>query len=460
MLLVTIDTLRADRLGCYGFGLAHTPAIDRLAARRACAAPTPRAPRPITLPAHSSIMTGLYPPAHGVRDNGNYALGPDAVTLAERLRAAGYRTGAFVSAAVLARRYGLDQGFDIYDDDLWAEDEPELFMIRDRPAARTADARARLARRLAGATTPDQPFFLWVHFFDPHQPYDVALARPGRAGADAYDAEIAEADRGVGRVIDWLRASTARSTTRSSCSPPTTARASASTASRRTASSSTTRPIHVPLVWRLPARAAAGDDVRRRRCGTSTSCRRCSRCLGAAAAATARRESISLPALAGARRRRPTCRSTPRRGSPRRASAWRRSPVCATTGGSGSVRRGPSSTTCAPTRASSTNLYPGRAGGARRRSSRRSTASSRDSAAPRARRADARRSTARPRRCCARSATWPPPEQRAEMAGMDPKDGMALYAQVQEARQLAQNEQWERRGRLLERGARGGARRT
>src|SRR5512132_3295611 len=108
VLLVTIDTLRADRLGCYGYGLAHTPAIDRLAAEGVrCTDAASSAP--ITLPAHSSIMTGLYPPAHGVRDNGNYALGPEAVTLAERLGAAGYHTGAFVSAAVLARRYGLDQ---------------------------------------------------------------------------------------------------------------------------------------------------------------------------------------------------------------------------------------------------------------------------------------------------------------------------------------------------------------
>src|SRR5215475_9480488 len=138
VLLVTVDTLRADRLGCYGFGLAHTPAIDRLA-REGVRCTDVATSAPITLPAHCSIMTGLYPPAHGVRDNGNYALGPDAVTLAERLQTAGYRTAAFVSAAVLARRYGLDQGFDVYDDDLWSEDDPPLFMIRERPAERTAD---------------------------------------------------------------------------------------------------------------------------------------------------------------------------------------------------------------------------------------------------------------------------------------------------------------------------------
>src|SRR5262249_8314220 len=92
VLIVTIDTLRADRLGCYGFGLAHTPAVDRLA-REGVRCTNAASSAPITLPAHCSIMTGLYPPAHGVRDNGNYALGSEAVTLAERLQAAGYHTG-------------------------------------------------------------------------------------------------------------------------------------------------------------------------------------------------------------------------------------------------------------------------------------------------------------------------------------------------------------------------------
>src|SRR5262249_8270931 len=203
VLVVTVDTLRADRLGCYGFGLAQTPAIDRLANEgvRCTDAATSA---PITLPAHSSIMTGLYPPAHGVRDNGNYALAPEAVTLAERLEAAGYRTGAFVSAAVLTRRYGLDQGFEVYDDDLWTEDEPELFMVRERPAARTAD------RALAWLddwrkNVPGRPFFMWIHFFDPHQPYKVRSADLAALAPTPYDAEVAEADRGVGRLIEWLR---------------------------------------------------------------------------------------------------------------------------------------------------------------------------------------------------------------------------------------------------------------
>ncbi len=202
VLLVTIDTLRADRLGCYGFGLANTPAIDRLAREGVRVADAISA-APITLPAHASLMTGLYPPAHGVRDNGNYALGPEAETLAKRLHGAGYRTGAFVSAAVLTRRYGLDQGFEAYDDELWAEDEPQLFMIRERPSPRTIDRALGWLERWR-REEPTRPFFLWVHLFDPHQPYDIQSVELAAMAPTAYDAEIAQADRGVGRLVEWL----------------------------------------------------------------------------------------------------------------------------------------------------------------------------------------------------------------------------------------------------------------
>ena len=202
VLLITMDTTRADHLGCYGFTLARTPSLDRLAAEGVRFTDAIAA-APITMPAHSSILTGLYPPAHGVRDNGSYALPDKAVTLAERLKAAGYRTQAVVSALVLNRRYNLTQGFDGYDDDLWAEDEPKLFMIRDRKAPKTAD---RALRWLAGwaAERPRRPFFLWVHFFDPHQPYQAPAAEVARA-ASPYDAEIAMVDSAVGRLVDDLR---------------------------------------------------------------------------------------------------------------------------------------------------------------------------------------------------------------------------------------------------------------
>ena len=198
VLLITIDTLRADRLGCYGYASARTPAIDALA-RDGVRATDAIAAAPVTLPSHATILTGLYPPAHGVRDNGNYALGDDAVTLAERFARAGYVTQAVVSAIVLNRRYNLAQGFENYDDDLWASDEPQLFMIRDRPGPESA---ARVVRWLEGWSRDRErrPFFLWLHLFDPHQPY---AARPDGAPG-RYDDDVAHADEAVGLVTGAL----------------------------------------------------------------------------------------------------------------------------------------------------------------------------------------------------------------------------------------------------------------
>ena len=202
VVIITFDTTRADHLGTYGFGLAHTPTIDRLAAegvRFDDAIST----APITAVSHSTIMTGLLPPAHGVRDNGSFALGDDAVTLAERFKTAGYETRAYISAIVLNRRYHLDQGFDVYDDDLWGEDEPKLFMIRERPAAETID-------RVLGWYSQRQqqkdakPFFLWVHLFDPHEPRRPP-AWATAVSPTSYDASIAYADRELGRLVEALR---------------------------------------------------------------------------------------------------------------------------------------------------------------------------------------------------------------------------------------------------------------
>ncbi len=202
VVVVTVDTLRADHLGCYGFDLARTPHIDALAAQgvrveRAIAAV------PITLPSHASIFTGLYPPAHGVRDNGKYRLPDKAETLAERLKAEGYRTQAFVSAEVLHHRFNLDQGFDGYDDALQGEADPGMFRVRERSGEHTMD---RVLHWLDAALVPatDQaPFFLWVHLFDPHQPYAPPEA-DAKASPTLYDGEIANADRQVGRLITKL----------------------------------------------------------------------------------------------------------------------------------------------------------------------------------------------------------------------------------------------------------------
>jgi choline-sulfatase len=202
VLLITIDTLRADHLGSYGFAQARTPALDRLAAEGVRCVDAIAA-APITLPSHASLLTGLYPPTHGLHDNGTGALPRDVTTLADRLAHAGYETHAFVSAVVLSRLYGLDKGFQSYDDDLWSEDAPRLFMIRERPAQRTADRVIEWLGQWRGAPR-HAPFFTWVHFFDPHQPHD-ATAEDRQGTASAYDAEITAADRGVGRLIDALR---------------------------------------------------------------------------------------------------------------------------------------------------------------------------------------------------------------------------------------------------------------
>jgi choline-sulfatase len=202
VLLVTLDTTRADHLGSYGYSLARTKNIDQLASEGVLCTNAISA-APITLPSHSTIMTGLYPPAHGVRDNGSYALGDDAITLADRLAGAGYDTRAFVSALVLNRRYNLSKGFAGYDDDLWSERRPAMFMIRSRPGPKTAENVAAWIGDWARAKKR-KPFFVWMHLFDAHQPYTVPAAER-ILFPTPYDAEIAVLDRSIGIVLDELR---------------------------------------------------------------------------------------------------------------------------------------------------------------------------------------------------------------------------------------------------------------
>ena len=192
VLLVTIDTLRADRLGCYGDTAARTPRLDALAAQGTL---FERAftPAPITLPAHASLFTGLIPPAHGVRGNGAFALAPGKPTLAEALRAHGLATGAFVGGFPLSRRFGLDRGFDHYDDRL-AKAAGVNFDFAERRAVDVVTA------ALAWLAGHPGPVFAWVHLFDPHAPYapPAAFATPG----DPYRGEIASVDAAVGRLLD------------------------------------------------------------------------------------------------------------------------------------------------------------------------------------------------------------------------------------------------------------------
>jgi len=203
LLLVTLDTTRADRLGCYGHAAAKTRHIDRLAAE-GTRFETVIAPAPITLPSHSSILTGLYPFEHGVRNNGNFYLAERFPTLATVLKARGYRTGAFVSSFILDRRYGLDRGFDVYDDRMEGEYAQVVALQAERRGDRTALALGRFID--ARAKEPGAPFFAWLHLYDPHEPYRPPRPFRDLFAQDPYDGEIAFADAILASVLDRLRA--------------------------------------------------------------------------------------------------------------------------------------------------------------------------------------------------------------------------------------------------------------
>jgi arylsulfatase A-like enzyme/Flp pilus assembly protein TadD len=210
LLLVTLDTVRADHLGAYGDAAAETPSLDRLA-REGLRFAAASSPVPLTLPAHSSLLSGLLPPHHGLRNNGAGSFPADRPTLATRLAAAGYRTAAFVGSFVLDHRFGLARGFDTYDDE----------MERDAAGGRGLDAERRgdkvVDRAIAwlnkepnqGDATRHQdqenrPFFLWVHLYDAHAPYDPPAPYRDRHPGQPYDGEIAFADAQLGRLLAEL----------------------------------------------------------------------------------------------------------------------------------------------------------------------------------------------------------------------------------------------------------------
>jgi arylsulfatase A-like enzyme/Tfp pilus assembly protein PilF len=202
LLLITLDTTRADRLGCYGAEDAQTPNLDRLAAggtrfERALS------PTPLTLPSHATLMSGRVPRRHGVRNNALYRLDGDVPLLAESLRAAGYRTAAFVSAAVLDRITGIGRGFGLYDDRVRVGDRA-AFNYQERAASQTTDA------VLAALPALEPPFFLWVHYFDPHLPFVPPEPFRSRFADRPYDGEIAFMDAETGRLLDAVRARAGR----------------------------------------------------------------------------------------------------------------------------------------------------------------------------------------------------------------------------------------------------------
>lgn len=197
MLLVTLDTTRADRIGCYGHAAAETPHLDRIA-KEGVRFDHAYATVPLTLPSHSSLLSGLYPGSTDIHVNGSVALGKDVPTLGHWFRERGFRTGAFLSSWVLVSDWGLAHGFDHYDDDLDPGAEGPAESVQ-RLGNETVDA------ALAWLSRNDpEPFFAWVHLFDPHDPYEPPAPYKERL-EDPYDGEIAFADAQIGRLLDWLK---------------------------------------------------------------------------------------------------------------------------------------------------------------------------------------------------------------------------------------------------------------
>jgi arylsulfatase A-like enzyme len=201
VLLITIDTLRGDRLGCYGDRDAVTPVLDALAAG-GVRFPDAVAHVPLTLPSHATILTGVTPLKHGVRDNAGFVLGPSLRTLAEQFGAGGYETAAFVSGFPVHRRFGLARGFETYDDRFPQGGDPARPPYVERRADQTmAAATAWLARR---SGEDRRPFFIWLHLFDPHAPYDPPEPYRSRFSARPYDGEVAFTDAQIGILLDQL----------------------------------------------------------------------------------------------------------------------------------------------------------------------------------------------------------------------------------------------------------------
>jgi arylsulfatase A-like enzyme/Tfp pilus assembly protein PilF len=199
ILIVTIDTLRADALGAYG-GQVPTPNLDRLAARGA-RFDFAHAHAVVTLPSHASILTGLLPYQHGIRDNSGYRLRDDTPTLATRLKPLGFATGAFVGGFPVTRRFGLARGFDVYDDQISELAGDAAGAVPERPAA---DVVSRAVAWIDEVNRRGGRFFGWVHVFDPHSPYAAPEPFRTRHADRPYDGEVAWTDHALGPLLDRL----------------------------------------------------------------------------------------------------------------------------------------------------------------------------------------------------------------------------------------------------------------
>jgi arylsulfatase A-like enzyme/Tfp pilus assembly protein PilF len=205
ILLVTIDTLRADALGSYG-GRASTPSLDRLAAHGARFS-FAHAHAVVTLVSHASILTGRYPYEHGVRDNTGYRLGPNEPTAATLLKAQGFSTGAFVGGFPLDHRFGLSPGFDLYDDHMTTAASPEtrdLSAVASAEADRERPADVVVKSALDWIGSKPGKWFAWVHVYDPHEPYQPPAAFAARFPSDPYLGEVSWTDSALAPLFERL----------------------------------------------------------------------------------------------------------------------------------------------------------------------------------------------------------------------------------------------------------------
>jgi len=200
LLIITLDTMRADRIGAYGYEKARTPHIDSLA-DEGIVFSNCYSPVPLTLPAHCSLFTGAYPLGHRVRDNGTFYLSDSETTLAEMMKAQDYETYAVVSSYVLLAKFGLNQGFSSYDDSLNAGE-----LLHNFYSEITADVVYSKFKHWF-SSRPDQNFFAWIHFYDPHAPYSPPeeFRRGNGSFSDMYDGEVAFLDTYVGKIVEDLK---------------------------------------------------------------------------------------------------------------------------------------------------------------------------------------------------------------------------------------------------------------
>jgi len=260
-LLISIDTLRADHLRCYGYEGIKTPNIDALASE-GIRFSRAYSPVPVTLPSHATMLTGLFPIGHGVRNNGTFRLEEENTTLAEVFQQAGYRTGAFIGAFVLDSRFGLDQGFDVYDDHLDSGSEQKVLFYNERPAGQVVESAIEWIK-----DQDNRPFFAFIHCFDPHAPYDPPSPIKEEYMHNRYDGEIRYVDEAMGRLFTALKELNLYDTTLI-CFTADHGEGLGDHGEKTHAIFIYDPTIHVPLIFRYPDSISPGQVVHQEVCLT------------------------------------------------------------------------------------------------------------------------------------------------------------------------------------------------